>query len=206
MARRRQKQDPKLLVAFAVAIGGLWIIVQLIKQLSESGGELLFIIFLVAAYFYFRHRQQAEARRVLFQKVQSKIEQQIGSLVRRRVQLVQKDPYGKPRTDKWTQELDYFLTEHIEPLLTSKERVMFGRERATVVNLVEKRVASETQNRPAFQEFSDGMTPTEFETFCAEQLRSAGWDARVTSQTRDQGADVVAENGDKRVVIQCKTL
>lgn len=204
MARRRQKQDSKLLIGLAVAIGGIWVVVQLLKQLSQSGGELLFIIFLVAAYFVIRHRLQANARRALFQKIQLKIERQIDSLVRRRAQLVQKDPYGKPRMEKWMQELNYFLTEHIEPLLTPKERALFRGEQATVVNLIETRVALETQKRPVFQEFSKGMSPTEFENFCAEQLRSAGWNARVTPQSRDQGADVVAENDGKRVVIQCK--
>lgn len=204
MARRRKKHDSRILVGFAVAVGGIWIVVQFLKQLSQSGSELLFIIFLIAAYFVIRHRLQTNARSALFQKVQNKIEQHIDPLVRRRAQLVQTDPYGKPRMEKWTQEVESFLTGHIEPLLTSKERVMLGRERAAVVSFIETRVVSETQNRPAFQEFSDGMTPTEFERFCAEQLRSAGWNARVTQQTRDQGADVVAENDGKRVVIQCK--
>jgi len=48
------------------------------------------------------------------------------------------------------------------------------------------------------------MTPTEFETFCAEELRRAGWNARVTMQSRDQGVDVIAEKNGVRVVLQCK--
>jgi Restriction endonuclease len=59
-------------------------------------------------------------------------------------------------------------------------------------------------NQPPFQTFSDEMKPAEFEAFCAEELRRAGWDARVTMQSRDQGVDVVAEKNHVRVVIQCK--
>jgi HJR/Mrr/RecB family endonuclease len=60
------------------------------------------------------------------------------------------------------------------------------------------------RDEPAYQAFSDAMTPTEFETFCAEELKRAGWDARVTMQSRDQGVDVIAEKERVRVVLQCK--
>ncbi len=65
-------------------------------------------------------------------------------------------------------------------------------------------VETEREKNPAFVAFSDDMTPSEFETFCAEQLRRAGWNARVTMQSRDQGVDVVAEKRGVRVVLQCK--
>ena len=51
---------------------------------------------------------------------------------------------------------------------------------------------------------SDEMSPAEFEAFCAEELRQAGWKARVTLQSRDQGVDVIADKNSVRVVLQCK--
>jgi restriction system protein len=65
-------------------------------------------------------------------------------------------------------------------------------------------VENATIENPAFQSFSDDMTATEFEAFCAEQLRRACWNAHVTMQSRDQGVDVVGEKDGIRVVIQCK--
>jgi restriction system protein len=38
----------------------------------------------------------------------------------------------------------------------------------------------------------------------SEALRRAGWDARLTTITGDQGTDIIAERDGKRVVVQCK--
>jgi restriction system protein len=46
--------------------------------------------------------------------------------------------------------------------------------------------------------------PYEYEEHCAEILRADGWNARRTSGSGDQGADVIAEKDGVRAVIQCK--
>jgi len=48
------------------------------------------------------------------------------------------------------------------------------------------------------------MTPIEFEEQCKTLLLNAGWDARTTSGSGDQGADVIAEVNNRRLVVQCK--
>ena len=106
--------------------------------------------------------------------------------------------------EKWEKETDYFITQHIEPSLTTNECRALERERTGIVNLIRTRVEAVTENPPALWKFSDDMTPAGFENFCADELRRAGWNARVTMQGRDQGVDVVAEKDDVRVVIQCK--
>src|ERR1700730_4076277 len=63
-------------------------------------------------------------------------------------------------------------------------------------------VAAAQRNQAALREvrhenFSGGERSG---TFCAEELRRAGRDARVTMQSRDQGVDVVAEKNRVRVV------
>jgi restriction system protein len=52
--------------------------------------------------------------------------------------------------------------------------------------------------------FRENMTPQEFEHFCAQVLREAKWDARVTQYSCDQGVDIVAEKRGLRIVVQCK--
>ena len=106
--------------------------------------------------------------------------------------------------EKWEKETDYFITQHIEPSLTTNECRALERERTGIVNLIRTRVEAVAENQPALWKFSDDMTPAGFENFCADELRRAGWNARVTMQGRDQGVDVVAEKDDVRVVIQCK--
>ena len=48
------------------------------------------------------------------------------------------------------------------------------------------------------------VTPVGFEVLCLERLRVMGWDARTTKTTGDQGADIIATNGDETLVVQCK--
>ena len=74
-----------------------------------------------------------------------------------------------------------------------------------IASAIDSTVLEAMLNQPPFQTFSDGMKPAEFETFCAEELRRAGWDARVTMQSRDQGVDVVAEKNGVRVQALCST-
>lgn len=205
MARRRQKEfiDLKNLFGFLITLGVIWVVVQLLQQ-PDIDFVILLGVAAALAYPFMRHLRRVEARRTLQQKVQAIIEHQISSLVRRRAQLVTQDAYGKPQLERWVKEIDYFITQHIESSLTPNERWVLARERTIVANLIEARVEVAAQNQPAFREFSDDMTPGEFEVFCAEELRRAGWNARVTMQSRDQGVDVVAEKGNVRVVIQCK--
>jgi hypothetical protein len=130
--------------------------------------------------------------------------QHLPALVRRREQLVTKDAYGKPRLEDWAKEIEYFIEEHIKPFLTASEESAFMRERSGFASAIAAKVEQEREAHPAFLTFSDDMTGNEFETYCAEELRRGGWNARVTMRSRDQGVDVVAEKQGVRVVLQCK--
>jgi HJR/Mrr/RecB family endonuclease len=109
-----------------------------------------------------------------------------------------------PQLDKWAREINYFISRHVRPSLNSSETVALARNYNDVTKIVRTRVDVAVHDEPVFKNFSEDMTPLEFETFCAEELRRAGWDARVTAQSRDQGIDVIAEKGGRRVVLQCK--
>ncbi len=209
MARRKQKNliDPGTALRLLMTVGAIWLVGQLLLSrgfieavgLAILLGGALTIVFVSA-----RHLSHADAGHTLFQKAQAVVEQQLNALIRRRAQLVQPDAYGKLQLEKWQKEKDGFITQQIAPLLTPNESRALERERKRVADLIEARVATATQNHPAFQEFSNDMTPIEFEVFCAEALRRAGWNASVTAQSRDQGTDVIAEKDGVRVVIQCK--
>jgi restriction system protein len=151
-----------------------------------------------------RAYQRSRARKSATRKVKAAVDRHLASLVRRRAQLVGTDAYGKPLVEKWTKEVFYFFEQHIAPNLTPKELAVLNKEKLDVVMALVRRVENETQANPAFLSFSDDMTPNEFETYCAEELRRAGWNARVTLQSRDQGVDVIAEKDGIRVVVQCK--
>jgi hypothetical protein len=48
------------------------------------------------------------------------------------------------------------------------------------------------------------LAPLQFERRCAELLRRAGWAAKTTKGSGDQGGDVLAERNRIRLVVQCK--
>lgn len=146
----------------------------------------------------------ARSRRSLIDKANAAVERNADLLARRRAQLVRQDAYGKPVLEKWIEEINYFINEHVGPSLTTQEQSLLRRERAGITQTIMQRVERVVHDRPAFDAFSDKMTPVEFEAFCAEQLRQSGWDAHVTRQSRDQGVDVFAEKNGLRIVLQCK--
>jgi restriction system protein len=220
MARRSQKLDLKGLLSFMMVVGALGLIGRLFGGLPQGFGsavELVFfgatalaVAYLVARFFSRRIRvrqalrESIRARQALLQKVKAATEQHLISLVRRRAQLVQQDAYGNHKMENWAKEVHYFISNHIAPSLTPDEHFALAENSSDVAGVIENAVKAAMLNQPPFQTFSDDMTPAEFETFCAEELRRAGWIARVTLQSRDQGVDVVAEKNRVRVVLQCK--
>ena len=156
------------------------------------------------AWLLARLFRRALARRAFRRKVDAAIDRHLTALIRRRAQLVRPDAYGKPREEKWEREIDYFIEHHVEPALNPREQRLLARDFDRVAVRIADRVAAESGDDAAFEGFSSDMTPTEFETFCAEELRRAGWRAELTAQSRDQGVDVIAEKDGRRVVLQCK--
>jgi hypothetical protein len=148
-------------------------------QRSESanvGNTAVVILFVAVGILGIIVVANLRARRILLRKATSTItatiKQHLPSLVRRRAQLVRLDAYGKPQFEKWIKEVDYFVNEHIIPRLTPQEfssfRIALLREKnIDIATLIFMLIESEILKNPAFQSFSDDMTPSEFETFCA---------------------------------------
>jgi hypothetical protein len=211
MARRKQKHliAPRALFGLLAVLAAIGLGGRLRENLPRGSGNAVGLIVLVIvagvlAYPIVRLLHRANARRTLLQETDAMIEQQLESLLRRRAQLVRRDAYGKPRVDKWSKEVDYFICQHIHPSLRPREQDALARVYDEVADIIRDRVETAMQSQPVFQGFSDDMTPAEFETFCAEELTRSGWDARVTMQSRDQGVDVIGEKDGRRVVLQCK--
>ena len=208
MARRKKKQtNTQGFFALVIGIGVLWLIVQLFTSprfLEGLGLVILLAVVAAIAYMATSRSQRGADQLALIQKAQEITEQHLNALVRARAQLVREDAYGKMHVDKWEKEKARFISQEIEADLSPNEHRALQRDWAPVLNLIEARVEAATKENPAFRSFFEDMTPTDFEMFCAEELRQAGWNARVTMQSRDQGIDVVAEKDGVRVVLQCK--
>jgi hypothetical protein len=165
--------------------------------LAVGIGLALFVVLTVANR---REKQFQEAKTNLIRL----ISQHLPALARKRAQLVRDDGYGKLIYDKWIKQIDYFVKEHITPVLSWDDTNIIVQKGFNIHQAVFAVVEQHQNDNPAFKAFYDDMTPDQFEAFCAEELCRGGWNARKTMQSRDQGVDVIAEKDGTRVVVQCK--
>jgi HJR/Mrr/RecB family endonuclease len=210
MARRR-KNELHGFLGLALIAGTVWLLANAGNALLYIGGTIgavvLVIVVIVASsrliQRWIADRTDNRIRQSLLQKVQGATDQHLAALVRKRAQLVQPDAYGNLKHEKWDKEVEYFI-EHLRSRFTLEEQFAFPRHALDLAAAVKLTVRTALANQPELQTFSNDMTPAEFEAFCADELRRAGWNARVTMQSRDQGIDVIADKNDVRVVLQCK--
>jgi hypothetical protein len=207
MARRRNK--PTELFPLFVILGLLWLVAQMLQDIGRGSDSVTIRVIVGASvalvvFLTFRMVRRFMTRWAILRQTKALVGQKLSALITQRAQLVQKDPYGEVRLDKWRKAIEYFVSTQLMPSLTRGQRKAFARNYSAVEAAIDKRVEAATRLQPAFQTFSADMTPSQFEFFCAEKLRQAGWDTRVTPLSRDQGADVVAEKNNLRVVLQCK--
>ena len=135
----------------------------------------------------------------------------LDTLVRKRRLLVIIDDYGLTHEQKWTAEAEKFVDLVIIPSLNNNletNRVNWGASpsKFRFIHEVLDQVKSAQQQRAhAFQvTFDPSMDPIEYEHFCAARLSGAGWKTKVTQASGDQGADIIATQGNDIMVVQCK--
>lgn len=202
--KRRKKRNPlvDLLPVIAVVSVPLLIINFLSKVSAVSVvGFCVIALFVAALVMYLRYNKKTR----LIQKISHAVDENIDSLVRKQTQLSQRDAYGSVDPDRWYNEVKTtFFSSQVIPRLTKSEVVLLAKRSDEWINLVDRQVCAAKSNNPAFDEFSPEMSARDFELFCAEELRRAGWDAYATKPSRDQGVDVIAQKQGVRLVLQCK--
>ena len=136
-------------------------------------------------------------------------------LARKKFQLSAKNDYGVVEQGRWYDEWDKYwryilpgkchgagvpldsIHRDIISELPDHSKKALGR---AIHQMIEEAVA-ELKNTSRDLE---GITPLGFEVLCVERLEAAGWDARITKNSGDQGADIVATFSDETLVVQCK--
>jgi restriction system protein len=150
------------------------------------------------------------------------------TLIVKRRQTVYKDHYGIEKLERWYAEIDYFIDNVLigddqvsEFLYLSKDRLeqqssggrlryliteIQSQTRQAARDLIEYRVTKAMAENGDDESLVsvDEMDPIDFEHYCAEILRSSGWDAQVTQASGDQGIDIIARLGSVKGVFQCK--
>ena len=79
-------------------------------------------------------------RRSLIDKANAVIDKHSEQLAQRRAKIVRQDTYGKPMLDKWYKEIEYFITHHIEPSLTSGEQSVLDNEWSDIARTITERI------------------------------------------------------------------
>jgi restriction system protein len=166
---------------------------------------LLFALFcfgMAWSGFYRNNQAEKAARQFILEKAPV--------FARRRAQLLYVDPYDIEQAAKWENEKKYIISkvipEHLSKAGHSQgaiERVTRGSGHNPILAAIEE-AARAAKTKDVFANISSVSTGIEYEVYCAEALRRAGWDARLTTVTGDQGTDIIAERDGKRVVVQCK--
>jgi restriction system protein len=145
---------------------------------------------------------------LIFALTDQAAQKHVRTLATKRAHMLSPDEYGNISEEAWDKHLNTFIKKtllpefqrrKIEHLLAQDPKRHARRLRTRITRIIDRHQPAE----PAM-EFDEGMTGREYELYCRDVLHEAGWHAALTSGSGDQGADIIAEKGGRRVVIQCK--
>jgi restriction system protein len=149
------------------------------------------------------HSEQNSARAAAIEAASSRIGEETHRfrevLLRKYHQLTFIDDYETRETERFYEEIKRFVSKRL-PDMPAEPTVDL------VFNLVSQWAAEEEASRVALGgvRFDPSMSPVEYERFCALRFTEAGWTACSTKASGDQGADIICEANEKRLVVQCK--
>lgn len=168
--------------------------------LAIPGGAIALIMVLV-------ERNRKRRRERIFKAAYETATQHMRALVRKRFQTLRHDDYGNLLEEPWNKELRYFMENVVDPIIARMGANDYGyyltSMRPALLLTVANMVAESAGSGTSFT-LGPNLTPTDFEQYCAQELRAAGWFAFTTKGSGDQGTDIVAEKDGLRLVIQCK--
>jgi restriction system protein len=174
-------------------------------------GIVVFVVVLAFLTDWYRKRRNKRLK-IITDRVASAVQKMalahVGTLSRKKAQLVYRDEYGVEHTTAYESELNRFYQTVVWPVI---ERDMtdiglagHSPSHATNVGIVAVTVVKHDMEHPAQLSRVAPDDPIEYESWCAERLKAVGWNARVTKASGDQGADVIADKNGRILVVQCK--
>jgi restriction system protein len=147
-----------------------------------------------------RARERARAR------FDALVAEHLPALRRKRRQLLRADDYGLVDRSRWEREAGYFLDRVVLGSLAGRDASVIREDRPGFRARLEAALMAQEPEPGAAERFALVRTGQEFELFCARELERSGWRVALTEATGDQGADLIAERGVDRLVVQCKLL
>jgi restriction system protein len=163
---------------------------------------VLFAVFFILKYVISKN-VEAEDKKLKEDKehIEKKSDKYKKKLAIKRSRLLITDDYGDVDDSKWKKEISYFLKSKIGFVGTPQLSV---EQAGKIVDEIAKEAQKVKKLKKLKKPYSDKMTGIEYEHFCANILTKEGWNAEVSKGSGDQGADIIAEKDDVKIVIQCK--
>jgi restriction system protein len=152
-------------------------------------------------------RQAAMAHAAAVARVEAIARDHLETLARRRIVLARRDHYGVIDEAAWAKEMRHFAEKVARPALSDAHLVALSRSgdvSLAIRAMIEPAILARASIIEADLAFSDGMSSEQFEDWCAKRLTKLGWKTSMTAASGDQGADVLAEKGSWRLILQCK--
>lgn len=142
-------------------------------------------------------------------KIYNAVNEHYETLCTKRDHAIYYDDYGNEISTGFAKELIYFVENVVFPNsdLDMDKKLKYAQ---MVANMMDKVQAE--RPRPEYEDTEEDLDmwaenspdPYEFEGNCKKILEKAGWEARTTPKSGDQGVDVIAKKNDILIVVQCK--
>jgi restriction system protein len=145
--------------------------------------------------------QAKQVRRIMADIIKKHVQE----LSTRQQQLVIVEAYGLKNTKKWEEEKQHFIDQVMKPALAGVYNLS-GETQISVSLVIDAAIKNFQEEHPtlAGSDYSEECSGVEYEQYCARLLTEAGWEARTTKTTGDQGGDIIATKDGTTIIIQCK--
>lgn len=148
-------------------------------------------------------------RKDLKERIYNAVNEHYDTLCIKRDHAIYYDDYGNEITSAFINELLYFVENVVFPNsnLDENKKLKYAQMVANAMDKVQSK-----RPQPEYSETEEDLDmmaenspdPYEFEGNCKKILEKAGWSARTTPKSGDQGVDVIAKKDDILIVVQCK--
>ena len=200
----------KAILTLTYELGQPDLILQLIEKLQRQAA----LVPKPTGDFSMRRAELLNDRDALRQEMQNALTHLVfahgPTLLRKKRQMITSDDYGNKFYDKFEGELDYFVKNVFCREIPSSvwsylwEGPPVQSPISVLGELLNKFEAMSASHGQVEESFRASMSAYEYEHFCSELLKKAGWITKVTVASGDQGIDIIAAAGSIKLVVQCK--
>ncbi len=175
-----------------------------------------FLIFSIVTFISTRSEVRAEKRHEKFRKerikvLEKKLPNQINRLIKKHKSTIRSayrntvtsNSFGKKDYSRFTKELIEFIKDNssiYKEMDSLDVSVSIKFESEESIQSIEDVIGVDDDETS----FESSMDPIAYERLCADLFKKAGWRAKATQASSDQGVDVEAERKGVKLVAQCK--